>query len=64
MPSISTTSYYFLDSRVSLTQDEWDELHVLKAAISYSPSTVHPSKMERFAELYAKTLKMEFLTHE
>jgi hypothetical protein len=40
-----------------LTQDEWDELIVLKNAITYSPSTVHPVKMERFTQLFAKSLK-------
>ena len=39
-----------------LTKDEWDELIVLKNAISYSPSTVHPAKMERFTQLFAKSL--------
>jgi hypothetical protein len=40
----------------NLTKDEWDELIVLKSAISYSPSTVHPAKMMRFTQLYAKSL--------
>ena len=39
-----------------LTRDEWDELIVLKDAISYSPSSVHPAKMERFTQLFAKSL--------
>ncbi len=50
---VSTTSCYQDD----LTQDEWDELIVLKNAISYSPSTVHPVKMERFTQLFAKSLR-------
>lgn len=40
----------------NLTKDEWDELIVLKAAITYSPSTVHPAKMMRFTQLYARSL--------
>jgi hypothetical protein len=56
MPFISTTSYCSLDSKSRLTQDEWDELFALKEAISYLPSSVHPSKMERFSELFKKTL--------
>lgn len=52
MQFTSTTSCY----QVDLTQDEWDELIVLKDAISYSPSTVHPAKMERFTQLFARTL--------
>lgn len=53
MQFTSTTSL----SQVDLTQDEWDELIVLKNAISYLPSSVHPAKMERFTQLFAKTLK-------
>lgn len=56
MRFISTTSYCSLDARPSLTQEEWDELVVLKNAISYLPSTVHPAKMQRFSQLFAKSL--------
>lgn len=52
MRFISTTS--IVDNY--LTKDEWDELIVLKQAISDLPSSVHPCKMERFAELFAKSL--------
>lgn len=52
MPSISTTSYFGND----LTPEEWHELTILKNAITYQPSTVHPAKMERFTELFTKTL--------
>lgn len=56
MQFVSTTSYWSRESGSRLTDEEWDELLVLKEAISYSPSTVHPSKMERFSELFTKTL--------
>jgi hypothetical protein len=39
-----------------LTEREWHELQVLRRAISDSPSSVHPMKMERFSELFARSL--------
>lgn len=39
---------------MGLTIEEWDELHALKNAISYCPSSVHPCKMERFTQLLLK----------
>ena len=39
-----------------LTEDERNELNALKNAIDESPSSVHPNKMERFTELFVKTL--------
>lgn len=39
-----------------LTDEEWKELCVLKAAIDDSPATVVASKMERFTELFVRTL--------
>lgn len=52
MQFASTTSWHCAE----LTQEEWDELVVLKNAISYCPSSVHPVKMERFTQLFARTL--------
>jgi hypothetical protein len=49
----TSTTPWCLDN---LTQDERDELIVLKAAISYLPSTVHPAKMMRFTQLCARCL--------
>jgi len=40
-----------------LTQEEWDELTVLKNAINDHPASVHPMKMERFTELFVRTLE-------
>lgn len=39
-----------------LTAREWHELQVLRRAISDGPASVHPMKMERFSELFARSL--------
>lgn len=52
MPSVSTTP----SSDSDLSPEEWEELISLKKAISQSISSVHPAKMERFTELFAKSL--------
>lgn len=39
-----------------LTQAEWDEMQVLRQAISYSPSTISPMLQERFTDLFARSL--------
>lgn len=39
-----------------ITQEEWDELFALKKAINDSPSSVSAQRMERFTELFVKTL--------
>ena len=40
-----------------MTQDEWNELKMLKDAITQDPATVHPIKMERFTELMVQSLE-------
>jgi hypothetical protein len=40
-----------------MTNEEWEEMQSLKDAINYSPSSVHPDKMERFTELFVKSLE-------
>ena len=52
MPYGSVTSQQ-LDN---LTEMEWHELQVLRRAISDGPASVHPRKMERFSELFARSL--------
>lgn len=42
---------------MNLNKEEWDELIALKDAINYNPATVHYDKMERFTELFVKTLE-------
>lgn len=44
---------YFLGP---LTSDEWEELCSLRRAINDGPSSVAPHKMERFSELFVRTL--------
>lgn len=41
---------------VDLTPSEWHEIQVLRRAISDNPAAVHPVKMERFSELFARSL--------
>lgn len=39
-----------------LTEEEWNELNALRKAINECPSSVHSDKMERFTELFVRTL--------
>lgn len=39
-----------------LTKEEWYELNVLREAINYDPSQVSPEKMEKFTELFVRSL--------
>ena len=43
-------------SRALLSKEEWQELQTLRKAISEAPSTVVPSKQERFVSLFARSL--------
>lgn len=38
-----------------MTQAEWDELDMLRRAISFSPASVVPESQERFTELLVKS---------
>jgi len=40
-----------------LSPEEWIELTDLKNAINEYPASVHPMKMERFTELFVRTLE-------
>jgi hypothetical protein len=40
-----------------LTDEEWEELVVLKKAINENPASVHPSKQEKFSELMVRSLQ-------
>ena len=42
---------------MELNQEEWNELVGLKNAINEHPASVHPQQMERFTELFVKTLE-------
>lgn len=39
-----------------LTVEEWNELNALRVAINTNPASVHPSKQERFTELFVRSL--------
>jgi hypothetical protein len=52
MPFASTTP----SSDNDLSPEEWEELISLKDAITESITSVHPMKMERFTELFARSL--------
>lgn len=41
---------------VPLSDAEWEELCMLKKAIDDAPATVVSSRMERFTELFVRTL--------
>ena len=47
----------------NISDEEWNELVALKNAINHDPSTVIPTKMERFTELLVKTLQGKGDTH-
>jgi hypothetical protein len=40
-----------------LTSEEWKELNSLREAINLNPSQVHPNKMEKFTELFVRSLE-------
>lgn len=42
---------------MSLSQEEWDELVSLKNAINDGPASVVPHEMERFTELFVKSIE-------
>lgn len=39
-----------------MTQEEWNEMDTLRKAINDYPASVHPTKMERFTELFVKSI--------
>lgn len=40
-----------------MTKEEWNEMDSLRKAISNQPSTVSPEKMEKFTELFVRSLE-------
>jgi hypothetical protein len=46
-----------INSQKELTTEEWNELVALKDAISYDPHTVSPQRMEKFTELFVRSLE-------
>jgi hypothetical protein len=41
---------------MSLSKEEFEEMDVLRKAISQNPAYVHPDRQERFTELFVKSL--------
>jgi len=41
---------------MSLNNEEFEEMDVLRKAISQNPACVHPDKQERFTQLFVKSL--------
>jgi hypothetical protein len=39
-----------------LTVEEWEELNALRVAINENLASVHPTKQERFTELFVRSL--------
>ena len=42
---------------MTLNNEEWKEMDVLRKAINDYPASVHPEKMERFTELFVRSLE-------
>jgi hypothetical protein len=40
-----------------ITDEEFNEMDALRKAITYNPSAVHPQQMERFTELFVRSLE-------
>jgi len=40
-----------------LSVDEWNEMAALKNVINQNPAAVHPEKMEKFTELFVRSLE-------
>lgn len=54
-----TTVVNTLESSIvseKITKEEWEEMDTLRRAISQLPSSVVPVKMERFTELFVRSL--------
>lgn len=45
-----------MEVQMGLTDDEWHEMAAIKRAINDYPASVHPEKMERFTELFVRSL--------
>lgn len=46
----------FTHIMTDLSQDEWKELQALREAITLNPASVHPIKMEKFTELFSRSI--------
>lgn len=41
---------------MTLTNEEWNEMNAIRMAMNDNPASVHPDKMERFTELFVRSL--------
>ena len=44
-------------NKIMITKEEFYELDAIRRAIKDNPASVHPDKMERFTELFVKSIK-------
>ena len=44
-------------NRFMITDEEFNEMDALRKEITYNPSAVHPQQMERFTELFVRSLE-------
>jgi len=42
---------------MTLNTEEWNEMDTLRRAINDYPASVHPDKMQRFTELFVRSLQ-------
>lgn len=44
-------------NKIMITKEEFYELDAIRRAIKDNPASVHPDQMERFTELFVKSIK-------
>ena len=45
------------NATTELTSEEWKELNILRTEINHNPAAVSPDRMERFTQLFVKSLE-------
>ena len=56
-PSIQEQTMTFSSRKTTtLTDDEWNEMNALRKVITERPQSLVPEKMEKFTELFIKSL--------
>jgi hypothetical protein len=46
-----------METLTIMNTEDWNELIALKDVISYNPASVSPENMDKFTELFVKTLR-------
>lgn len=49
-------AYPNIEVQMPITDEEWNEMNAIRQAIKDHPASVHPDKMERFTELFVRSL--------